>query len=93
MLYRTKAKLAKNQASVIFLFISSAFVPTELMPSGIRAFAENQPVGRGNPSADKLLFLVGFDPPRLHKCKKSTFRSAFLSYVATNEYLSWQRRE
>ena len=30
---------------LIFLpFISSAFVPTESMPSGIRAFAENQPV-------------------------------------------------
>ncbi|HYE68016.1 MAG TPA: ABC transporter permease, partial [Anaerovoracaceae bacterium] len=25
-------------------FISSAFVPTETMPSGVRAFAENQPV-------------------------------------------------
>jgi ABC-2 type transport system permease protein len=30
---------------IIFLpFISSAFVPTETMPSGVRAFAENQPV-------------------------------------------------
>jgi ABC-2 type transport system permease protein len=30
---------------LIFLpFISSAFVPTESMPSGVRAFAENQPV-------------------------------------------------
>jgi ABC-2 type transport system permease protein len=30
---------------IIFLpFISSAFVPTESMPSGVRAFAENQPV-------------------------------------------------
>ena len=30
---------------IIFLpFISSAFVPTDSMPSGIRAFAENQPV-------------------------------------------------
>jgi ABC-2 type transport system permease protein len=30
---------------ILFLpFISSAFVPTESMPSGVRAFAENQPV-------------------------------------------------
>jgi ABC-2 type transport system permease protein len=30
---------------LLFLpFISSAFVPTESMPSGVRAFAENQPV-------------------------------------------------
>ncbi len=30
---------------ILFLpFISSAFVPTETMPSGVRAFAENQPV-------------------------------------------------
>jgi ABC-2 type transport system permease protein len=30
---------------IIFLpFISSAFVPTESMPAGVRAFAENQPV-------------------------------------------------
>jgi ABC-2 type transport system permease protein len=30
---------------IMFLpFISSAFVPTESMPSGVRAFAENQPV-------------------------------------------------
>jgi ABC-2 type transport system permease protein len=30
---------------IIFLpFISSAFVPTETMPPGVRAFAENQPV-------------------------------------------------
>jgi len=30
---------------IIFLpFVSSAFVPTESMPSGVRAFAENQPV-------------------------------------------------
>ncbi|MFN8439820.1 MAG: ABC transporter permease [Caldilineaceae bacterium] len=30
---------------IIFLpFISSAFVPTESMPSGVRVFAENQPV-------------------------------------------------
>lgn len=30
---------------IVFLpFISSAFVPTESMPSGVRAFAENQPV-------------------------------------------------
>jgi ABC-2 type transport system permease protein len=30
---------------LIFLpFISSAFVPTESMPSAVRAFAENQPV-------------------------------------------------
>ncbi len=30
---------------IIFLpFISSAFVPTDSMPSGVRAFAENQPV-------------------------------------------------
>jgi len=30
---------------LIFLpFVSSAFVPTESMPSGVRAFAENQPV-------------------------------------------------
>jgi ABC-2 type transport system permease protein len=30
---------------IIFLpFISSAFVPTQSMPSGVRAFAENQPV-------------------------------------------------
>jgi ABC-2 type transport system permease protein len=30
---------------LVFLpFISSAFVPTESMPSGVRAFAENQPV-------------------------------------------------
>ena len=30
---------------LLFLpFISSAFVPTETMPSGVRAFAENQPV-------------------------------------------------
>ena len=30
---------------IIFLpFISSAFVPTESMPSAVRAFAENQPV-------------------------------------------------
>ena len=30
---------------IIFLpFISSAFVPTESMPKGVRAFAENQPV-------------------------------------------------
>lgn len=30
---------------IIFLpFISSAFVPTKTMPSGVRAFAENQPV-------------------------------------------------
>jgi len=30
---------------IIFLpFISSVFVPTESVPSGVRAFAENQPV-------------------------------------------------
>ncbi len=29
---------------ILLPFISSAFVPTELMPSGVRAFAQNQPV-------------------------------------------------
>ncbi len=29
---------------ILLPFISSAFVPTESMPSGVRAFAENQPV-------------------------------------------------
>jgi ABC-2 type transport system permease protein len=41
---------------LLFLpFISSAFVPTESMPSGVRAFAENQPVTSIVESIRKLL--------------------------------------
>jgi len=45
---------------LIFLpFISSAFVPTESMPSGVRAFAENQPV---TPIVDAIRALLSGQP-------------------------------
>src|SRR5215203_6028435 len=45
---------------IIFLpFISSAFVPTESMPSGVRVFAENQPV---TSIVDTLRSLLNSEP-------------------------------
>src|SRR5512140_2070626 len=45
---------------LLFLpFISSAFVPTESMPSGVRAFAENQPV---TPIVDAIRALLSGQP-------------------------------
>jgi ABC-2 type transport system permease protein len=45
---------------LIFLpFISSAFVPTDTMPSAVRAFAENQPV---TPMVEAIRNLLGAQP-------------------------------
>ena len=46
LLYKGRRICKTNQSkTIIFLkFISSAFVLTESMPSGVRAFVENQPV-------------------------------------------------
>jgi ABC-2 type transport system permease protein len=45
---------------IIFLpFISSAFVPTDTMPSVVRAFAENQPV---TPIVEAIRNLLGVQP-------------------------------
>ncbi|GFZ33618.1 transport permease protein [Clostridium zeae] len=45
---------------IIFLpFISSAFVPTDTMPSAVRAFAENQPV---TPIVEAIRNLLGNQP-------------------------------
>ncbi|MFL6131425.1 MAG: ABC transporter permease [Nocardioidaceae bacterium] len=45
---------------MILPFISSAFVPTEAMPAGLRWFAENQPF---TPMIDTLRALVSGTPP------------------------------